>query len=59
MDPITRRILLVSCRLFRRLDGPARTWLLARLTADDADLRRDERRARFDEQGLPRGLGAL
>jgi len=45
MDYMTKRSLLRICELFTRLDAPARTWVLARLTADHRDMLQEERRA--------------
>lgn len=57
MSDLTRRILLLSCRLFQRLDEPSRTWLISRLQADHADLIESERlqrkyfKSEFDARG--------
>jgi hypothetical protein len=45
MNKATERALLRICTLFTRLDAPARTWVLARLTADHRAMLEDERHA--------------
>lgn len=46
MTKTIERALLAICHLFRRLDAPARNWVLARLAADHRDMLAEERQRR-------------